>query len=54
MGKNGSFQRVEMKVRSNKKVVFFIRVFAFHAYGYDKFVNKHYEEVLLNNEVQAI
>ena len=41
MGKNGSSQRVEMKVPNNEKVVFFIRVFTFHASTYE-FVNKHY------------
>ena len=41
MGKNGSSQRVEMKVPSNEMVVFFIRVFTFHASTYE-FVNKHY------------
>ena len=52
MGENDSFQRVEMKVPSNEKVVFFSRGFAFHLSAF-QFVNKHYlkdEEVLLNCE----
>ena len=57
MGENDSFQRVEMKVPSNEKVVFFFRVFAFHSSAF-QFVNKHYlmkdKEVLLNCEVHAI
>jgi hypothetical protein len=56
MGKNGSSQRVEMKVLSNEKVVFFIWVFTFHASTYE-LMNKHYlkdELVLLNYEVHTI